>query len=96
MIKLSVPGVLMVEAEWLAFEIITFQAAKFGTEVLAAQSIISTTCVIFYQIPFALSIAAGTRIAWYIGAASETAAKNPLMQYYTLLHLLVCSIVGSC
>ena len=51
MIKLSVPGVLMVEAEWLAFEIITFQAAKFGTEVLAAQSIISTTCVIFYQIP---------------------------------------------
>ena len=75
MIKLSVPGVLMVEAEWLAFEIITFQAAKFGTEVLAAQSIISTTCVIFYQIPFALSIAAGTRIAWYIGAASETAAK---------------------
>ncbi|KHC85785.1 MATE efflux family protein [Candida albicans P78042] len=76
MIKLSVPGVLMVEAEWLAFEIITFQAAKFGTEVLAAQSIISTTCVIFYQIPFALSIAAGTRIAWYIGAASETAAKK--------------------
>lgn len=78
MIKLSVPGVLMVEAEWLAFEIITFQAAKFGTEVLAAQSIISTTCVIFYQIPFALSIAAGTRIAWYIGAASETAAKKSI------------------
>ncbi|CAX44339.1 MATE family transporter, multltidrug/sodium efflux pump, putative [Candida dubliniensis CD36] len=76
MIKLSIPGVLMVEAEWLAFEIITFQAAKFGTEVLAAQSIISTTCVIFYQIPFALSIAAGTRIAWYIGAASKTAAKK--------------------
>ena len=25
MIKLSVPGVLMVEAEWLAFEIITFK-----------------------------------------------------------------------
>lgn len=74
-IDLSVPGVLMVEAEWLAFEIITFTASKFGTEVLAAQSIISTTCVLCYQIPFALSIAASTRVAWYIGAASKNAAK---------------------
>lgn len=73
-IKLSVPGVLMVEAEWLAFEIITFTASTFGTEVLAAQSIVSTTCVLLYQIPFALSIASSTRIAWFIGAASKKAA----------------------
>ncbi|KAK6462845.1 ethionine resistance protein [Scheffersomyces coipomensis] len=76
MINLSIPGVLMVEAEWLAFEIITFSASKFGTQVLAAQSIVSTTCVLMYQIPFALSIAASTRIAWYIGAASIKAAKT--------------------
>lgn len=74
MINLSIPGVLMVEAEWLAFEIITFTASTFGTEVLAAQSIVSTTCVLLYQIPFALSIAASTRIAWFIGAASKKAA----------------------
>ncbi|SGZ47387.1 CIC11C00000005828 [Sungouiella intermedia] len=74
MINLSIPGVLMVEAEWLAFEIITFTASTFGTEVLAAQSIVSTTCVLLYQIPFAFSIAASTRIAWYIGAASKKAA----------------------
>lgn len=73
MINLSVPGVLMVEAEWLAFEIITFTASTFGTEVLAAQLIVSTTCVLLYQVPFALSIAASTRIAWYIGAASKKA-----------------------
>lgn len=76
MIDLSIPGVLMVEAEWLAFEIITFTASKFGTDVLAAQSIVSTTCVLLYQIPFAISIAISTRIAWYIGAASKTAAKK--------------------
>lgn len=76
MIRLSIPGVLMVEAEWLAFEIITLTASKFGTEVLAAQSIITTSCVLLYQIPFALSIAASTRIAWYIGAASISAAKK--------------------
>lgn len=75
MIDLSIPGVLMVEAEWLAFEIITFTASKFGTEVLAAQSIINTTCVLLYQIPFAISIAASTRVAWYIGAASKNAAR---------------------
>lgn len=75
MINLSVPGVLMVEAEWLAFEIITFTASKFGTQVLAAQSIVSTTCVLLYQIPFALSIAASTRVAWYIGAAAKDSAK---------------------
>ncbi|GEQ69806.1 hypothetical protein JCM33374_g3481 [Metschnikowia sp. JCM 33374] len=73
-INLSIPGVLMVEAEWLAFEIITFTASTFGTEVLAAQSIVSTTCVLLYQIPFALSIASSTRIAWFIGAASKKAA----------------------
>lgn len=75
MINLSVPGVLMVEAEWLAFEIITFTASKFGTTILAAQSVVSTTCVLLYQIPFGVSIASSTRIAWFIGAASKKSAK---------------------
>ncbi|CUM66087.1 uncharacterized protein PRCAT00003741001 [Priceomyces carsonii] len=74
MISLSIPGVLLVEAEWLAFEIITFSASRFGTAVLAAQSIVSTSCVLLYQVPFAFSIAASTRIAWFIGAASKKAA----------------------
>lgn len=74
MINLSIPGVLMVEAEWLAFEVITFTAARFGTEVLAAQSIVTTTGALLYQIPFAYSIAASTRLAWFIGAASKKAS----------------------
>lgn len=79
MIDLAIPGVLMVELEWLAFEVITLEASRFGTTVLAAQSIINTTCVLLYQIPFAMSIAASTRIAWYIGAASENASKTSAM-----------------
>lgn len=74
MINLAVPGVVMVEAEWFAFEIITFTASTFGTEVLAAQSIINSTCILLFQVPFSISIAASTRIAWYIGAASKNAA----------------------
>lgn len=89
MINLAIPGVLMVEAEWLAFEIITFTASQFGTLTLAAQSIVSTTCVIFYQIPFAMSIASSTRIAWFIGAASKTTAKTS-----TYASLILALIVG--
>ncbi|KAM9901871.1 hypothetical protein OXX79_004278 [Metschnikowia pulcherrima] len=90
-VNLSVPGVLMVEAEWLAFEIITFTASTFGTDVLAAQSIVSTTCVLLYQVPFAISIAASTRIAWYIGAASKKAALTA-----TRASLLMALVLGTC
>lgn len=73
-LKLAGPGILMIEAEWLAFEIISFASSRFGTESLAAQSIVSTVCVTIYQIPFAVSIAGSTRIAWFIGSASKNAA----------------------
>lgn len=74
LLKLAAPGVLMIEAEWLAFEIISFASSRFGTESLAAQSIVSTVCVTIYQIPFAISVAGSTRIAWFIGSASKNAA----------------------
>lgn len=73
-LKLAAPGVLMIEAEWLAFEIISFASSRFGTESLAVQSIVSTVCVTIYQIPFAVSVAGSTRIAWFIGSASKKAA----------------------
>jgi len=37
MIRLALPGLLMVEAECLAFEILTLAASYFGTSHLAAQ-----------------------------------------------------------
>lgn len=73
-LKLAGPGILMIEAEWLAFEIISFASSRFGTESLAAQSVVSTICVTIYQIPFAVSVAGSTRIAWFIGSASKQAA----------------------
>ncbi|CAM9021473.1 unnamed protein product [Wickerhamomyces anomalus] len=71
MLSLSYNGCIGVLSEWLAFEIITLSAARFGTVVLASQSVIATICVLLYQIPFAISIAASTRIANFIGAASK-------------------------
>lgn len=73
---LAGPGVLMIEGEWVAFEIISFASSKFGVEALAAQSIISTICVTVYQVPFAISVATSTRIAWYIGSQNKNSALN--------------------
>lgn len=74
MLNLAGPGILMIEAEWLAFEIISLASSRFGTESLAAQSVVTTICVTVYQIPFAISVAGSTRIAWFIGSASQAAA----------------------
>ena len=75
MIRLAIPGVIMVEAECLAFEILTFASSYFGVEVLAAQSILATLTNITFQLPFPLSIASSTRVANLIGATLADAAK---------------------
>jgi multidrug resistance protein, MATE family len=65
----------MVEAEVLAFEILTFASSYFGVTVLAAQSVLATLTSITFMIPFPLSIAASTRVANLIGATLADAAK---------------------
>ena len=65
----------MVEAECLAFEILTLAASYFGTAPLAAQSVLATLTAFTFQIPFPISIAASTRIANLIGATLADAAK---------------------
>lgn len=76
MIRLALPGMLMVSAEFLAFEILTLAAGQFGTSELAAQSILVTVTSTTYQIPFPVSIAASTRVANLIGAKLPEAAKT--------------------
>lgn len=78
MLRLSYNGCIGVLSEWLAFEIITLTAAEFGTVTLASQSIITTVCVLLYQIPFAVSIAASTRIANLIGEGSKSSLVKSL------------------
>ena len=75
MIKLALPGMIMIEAEYFAFEILTLAAGRFGATELAAQSVLVTLTSTTYQIPFPMSIAASTRIANLIGAKLPDAAK---------------------
>jgi MATE family multidrug resistance protein len=75
MVKLALPGLLMVEAEYFAFEILTLASSYFGTTHLAAQSIVGTIIGFTFQFPFPVGIAGSTRIANLIGATLADAAK---------------------
>ena len=75
MVKLALPGLLMVEAEYFAFEILTLASSFFGTTHLAAQSVLGTIIGVTFQFPFPVSIAGSTRIANLIGATLPDAAK---------------------
>ena len=76
MIRLAVPGLVVVEAEYFAFEVLTLAASYFGAASLAAQSILGTIIGITFQIPYPVGIAGSTRIANLIGATLADAAKT--------------------
>ncbi|SGZ53299.1 CIC11C00000000011 [Sungouiella intermedia] len=74
MLKLALPGVVMVEAEYLAFEVLTILAASFGTSALAAQSIAANIGSLAFQLPFAVAVAITTRIGHFVGMRDIKAA----------------------
>lgn len=76
MIKLALPGLVMVLAEFLAFEVLTLSSSWLGETELAAQSVLGSVTGITFQIPFPMSVAASTRIANLIGATLAVPAKT--------------------
>ncbi|KAK0629730.1 mate-domain-containing protein [Bombardia bombarda] len=76
MIRLALPGMIMVLAEWFAFEVLTLASGRLGVSFLAAQSVLVTVTATTFQIPFPLSIAGSTRMANLIGANLVDAAKT--------------------
>lgn len=66
----------MLEAEWLAFEILTLLASYWSTAHVAANSVLSTTASMTFQLPFALSVAVSTRVANLLGAAMGDSARK--------------------
>ncbi|CDO95533.1 unnamed protein product [Kluyveromyces dobzhanskii CBS 2104] len=70
LVALALPGLIMIEAEFFAFEIITVLSARFGNDVLAAQSIVATLQTFFFQLPFSCSVATSNRISHHIGSGN--------------------------
>ncbi|CDO91837.1 unnamed protein product [Kluyveromyces dobzhanskii CBS 2104] len=73
--ELAVPGIIMLEAEDLSYEILTLFSSYFGTPYLAAQSAVSTTAALLYMIPFSVGISSSTRIGNFIGSRRPECAK---------------------
>jgi MATE family multidrug resistance protein len=76
MLRLAIPGMIMVEAEMLCFEIMTIVSSRFGVDYLAAQSIFATLATLSSQVPLSLAVAASTRVAILIGAGRVADAKR--------------------
>ncbi|KAF2185746.1 MATE efflux family protein [Zopfia rhizophila CBS 207.26] len=98
MVKLSIPGIVMVEAEWLAFDILTFSASYLSTAHLAAQSVVMTTCIVMFHIPFSVSVAVSTRLGNLIGAGSLQAARIATKTYvviFTVMGLIDVTLLAS-
>ncbi|KAH3899192.1 uncharacterized protein SCDLUD_004622 [Saccharomycodes ludwigii] len=66
--NLSFPGLVMIESEYLSFEVLTIMSSYFGVEAIAAQTIIATLGTLIFQIPFAVGCVLSTRVAQYIGS----------------------------
>ncbi|KAI0253650.1 MATE efflux family protein [Lactifluus subvellereus] len=74
-LKLALPGILMVESEWVAFEIVALIAARLGSVPRAAQAAIMTTDQVLNTIPFGIGVAASTRVGNAIGRRDAAGAK---------------------
>lgn len=72
---LAIPGIVMLLAESLAYEVLTLFASYFGTSALATQSALSSIVSLLYMIPFAISVASSTRIANFVGAGNIIGGK---------------------
>jgi multidrug resistance protein, MATE family len=75
MVKLSVPGISMMEAEWFVFALWTLAASHLSATELAAQSVIMTVFIVMAHIPFSVAVAVDTRLGILIGCDDLYAAK---------------------
>ena len=84
MIRISLPGIIMIQGEWLAFDLLTFTSAYLGTVELAAQSVLFNVAIFMYHIPLPASIAASTRLGNLVGAGALKAARIAVTVYYII------------
>jgi MATE family multidrug resistance protein len=83
MLKLAIPGILLICSENWAYEIIALASGWIGTTSQGAQSVIVTSVAIFYTVPFGVGISSANRVGNALGAQrpqqAEMAAKTALV-----------------
>lgn len=88
MVKLSFAGAVMTMCEWFAFEILNLSTAYISTAHLAAQSLLSTACVLVWHVPFSASVAVSTRIGHLVGSGALDAARKATSTYAVIFTLI--------
>ncbi|XP_073496627.1 multidrug and toxin extrusion protein 1-like isoform X2 [Phyllobates terribilis] len=78
-IRLAIPSMLMVCAEWWAFEIGIILSGVLSMEDLGAQTIIYQMAVIAFMVPIGFSIAASVQVGHAVGAGDIVQAKKSMV-----------------
>ncbi|KAL6946673.1 hypothetical protein ACO0RG_000833 [Hanseniaspora osmophila] len=69
MIELAWPGLVMIESEYLSFEILTIFSTYLGDEIeIAIQTVLASVGTLIYQDFFAMGCVISTRVAQFIGS----------------------------
>lgn len=71
MLRLAIPGMLNIESEFIAWEILTLISSYLGSTALAAQSALYSIVCLAYMVSFAASIGSSTRLAILVGAGQK-------------------------
>ncbi|KAJ0110308.1 hypothetical protein J7T55_000741 [Diaporthe amygdali] len=93
-VRLVIYGLLMVGAEWWAFELIAIAAGALGDQEIAAQSILMTVDSILALVPFGLGVASTNRVGSLLGqrqlqqARTATRASSLLATAYGSLSMI--------
>jgi MATE family multidrug resistance protein len=82
-LKLAFSGIIIICAEWTAFEVTSLAASYLGTVDLAAQSILLTLSAATYTIPMGIAVAATNRVGNSLGGnhgyKARTASATALL-----------------
>ncbi|XP_069603857.1 multidrug and toxin extrusion protein 1-like isoform X3 [Ranitomeya imitator] len=92
-IRLAIPSMLMVCAEWWAFEIGTILSGVLSMEDLGAQTITYQLAIIVFMVPMGFSIAASVRVGHALGAGDIVQAKKSMLVAISMTES--CALISS-
>jgi len=88
MVRLATAGTVLNLSEWFAFEVVTFSSSYISTKHIAAQTILTTTSVLVWHIPFSVSVAVSTRVGHLIGSGAIKNAKR-VITFYAIIFVCI-------
>jgi MATE family multidrug resistance protein len=91
--SLGVPGLIMLCAEWWAFELLTVLASWLGAEAVAAETIIMQIASLAFMLPLGLGTAATTVVGNALGAGEVELARS--LSKLVVYILLGCELIVS-